>query len=48
MCVLMIPGQVTAIGFYQFMYKIGLVNSFIPLIVTNATFVPSSSAMLIS
>ena len=33
MCVLMIPGQVTAIGFYQFMYKIGLVNSFIPLIV---------------
>ena len=33
MCVLMIPGQVTAIGFYQFMYKIGLVNSYIPLII---------------
>ena len=25
MCVLMIPGQVTAIGFFQFMWKIGLV-----------------------
>ncbi|MBR5371238.1 MAG: carbohydrate ABC transporter permease [Oscillospiraceae bacterium] len=33
MCVLMIPGQVTSIGFYQFMYKIKLVNSYIPLIV---------------
>lgn len=35
MCVLMIPGQVTAIGFFQFMYKIGLVNSFIPLILPS-------------
>lgn len=32
MCVLMIPAQVTCIGFYQFMYKIGFVNSFLPLI----------------
>ena len=32
MCVLMIPGQVTAIGFFQFMYKLGLINSYIPLI----------------
>ena len=35
MCVLMIPGQVTAIGFFQFMYKIGLVNSYIPLILPS-------------
>lgn len=33
MCVLMIPGQVTAIGFFQFMWKIHLTNSYIPLIV---------------
>ena len=33
MCVLMIPSQVTAIGFFQFMWKIKLTNSFIPLIV---------------
>ena len=35
MCVLMIPGQVTAIGFFQFMYKVGLVNSYIPLILPS-------------
>jgi multiple sugar transport system permease protein len=35
MCVLMIPSQVTAIGFFQFMYKIGLVNSFIPMILPS-------------
>lgn len=35
MCVLMIPGQVTSIGFYQFMYKIKLVNSYIPLIIPS-------------
>lgn len=33
LCVMMIPTQVTSIGFYQFMYKIELTNSFIPLIV---------------
>lgn len=33
MCILMIPAQVTSIGFYQFMYQINLTNSFIPLIV---------------
>lgn len=32
MVVLMIPAQVSSIGFYQFMYKIGLSNSFLPLI----------------
>ena len=35
MCVLMIPGQVTAIGFFQFMWKIGLVNSYLPLILPS-------------
>lgn len=33
MCVMMIPSQVTSIGFYQFMYQIGLTNNFIPLII---------------
>ncbi len=32
MAVMMIPAQVTSIGFYQFMYKINLVNNFLPLI----------------
>ncbi len=32
MAVLMIPAQVSSIGFYQFMYQINLTNSFIPLI----------------
>lgn len=32
MCVLMIPAQVSSIGFYQFMYKIQWTNSFLPLI----------------
>ncbi len=32
MCVLMIPAQVTSIGFYQFMYKIGMTNNFLALI----------------
>lgn len=32
MCVLMIPTQVTSIGFYQFIYKIGMTNSYLPLI----------------
>lgn len=32
MAVMMIPSQCVTIGFYQMMYKIGLTNSFIPLI----------------
>ncbi|MBR1432971.1 MULTISPECIES: carbohydrate ABC transporter permease [Ruminococcus] len=32
MAVLMIPAQVTSIGFYSFMYKIQWTNSFLPLI----------------
>ena len=32
MAVLMIPAQVTAIGFFQFIYKLGWINSFFPLI----------------
>ena len=32
MAVMMIPGQVTAIGFYQFMYQIGMTNNFLALI----------------
>lgn len=33
MAVMMIPSQVTSIGFYQFMYKIHMTNNFLPLIV---------------
>ena len=33
LAIIMIPGQVTATGFYMFMYKLNLVNSFIPLII---------------
>ncbi|AEC01947.1 carbohydrate ABC transporter permease [Parasphaerochaeta coccoides] len=32
MCVLMIPAQVSSIGFYQFMYSLRLTNNFLPLI----------------
>ncbi len=32
MAVMMIPSQVVTIGFYQMIYKVGLVNSFLPLI----------------
>ncbi len=32
MCIMVIPGQVTSIGFYQFMYRIGFTNSYLPLI----------------
>lgn len=32
LAVMMIPSQVISIGFYQFMYKIHLTNSFLPLI----------------
>lgn len=33
LCVMMIPAQVTSIGFYQFMYQIKMTNNFIPLII---------------
>ena len=33
--VMMIPSQVTSIGFYQFMYKIGWTNSFLPRTPSN-------------
>lgn len=32
MAIMMIPAQVTSIGFYQFMYRIHMTNNFIPLI----------------
>ncbi|GHV34088.1 sn-glycerol-3-phosphate transport system permease protein UgpE [Clostridia bacterium] len=32
MCVMMVPAQISGIGFYQFMYSIGLNNSLLPLI----------------
>ncbi len=32
MAVMMLPSQVTSIGFYQFMYRIHLTNNFLPLI----------------
>ena len=32
MCIMMIPAQVTSIGFYQFMYQIGMTNNFLALI----------------
>ena len=33
--IIMIPGQVTATGFYMFMYKLGWVNSYLPLVVPS-------------
>ncbi len=35
MAVLMIPAQVTSIGFYQFMYSIGMTNNFLALILPS-------------
>ena len=35
MAILMIPGQVTATGFYIFMYQLGWVNSYLPLIIPS-------------
>lgn len=35
MCILMIPAQVTSIGFYQFMYNIGMTNNFAALILPS-------------
>lgn len=32
MAIMMIPGQVTSIGFYKFIYKIGMTNNFLALI----------------
>lgn len=32
LCVMMIPAQASAIGFYQFVYSMGLTNNFLPLI----------------
>lgn len=33
MAIIMIPGQVTATGFFMYMYKLGWQNSFLPLII---------------
>lgn len=33
MAIMMIPGQITIIGFYQFMLKIGMTDSYLPLII---------------
>ena len=41
LCVMMIPSQVTAIGFYQFMYRIHLTNNLLALILP-AIYAPSS------
>lgn len=35
MAIMMIPAQVTSIGFYQFMYKIHMTNNFLPLILPS-------------
>ncbi|MFU0828457.1 MAG: ABC transmembrane type-1 domain-containing protein [Lachnoclostridium sp.] len=35
LAVMMIPAQVTSIGFYQFMYRIHLTNNFLPLILPS-------------
>lgn len=35
MCVMMVPGQVVSIGFYQMVYKIGLSNNYLPLIIPS-------------
>lgn len=33
LAIIMIPGQVTATGFYMFMYRLNLINSYVPLII---------------
>ncbi len=33
MAVMMVPGQIVTIGFYQMIYKVGLTNNFLPLII---------------
>ncbi len=41
LCVMMIPATVTTIGFYQFMYRIGMTNNFLALILP-AIYAPSA------
>ena len=41
LCVMMIPAQVTAIGFYQFMYRIHMTNNLLALILP-AIYAPGS------
>lgn len=38
---IMIPSQVSIIGFYQFMSNLGLINSFVPLIIPAAASAPT-------
>ena len=35
LAIIMIPGQVTGTGFYMFMYRLGWVNSYLPLIIPS-------------
>lgn len=35
MAIIMIPGQVTGTGFYMFMYRLGLTNNYLPLIIPS-------------
>ena len=35
MAIIMIPGQVTGTGFYMFMYQLGWINSYLPLIIPS-------------
>ena len=35
LAIIMIPGQVTATGFYMFMYKLGWTNSYLPLVIPS-------------
>lgn len=35
LCVMMIPAQVTSIGFYQMVYKVHMANNFLPLILPS-------------
>lgn len=35
LAIIMIPGQVTATGFYMFMYRLGWTNSYLPLVVPS-------------
>lgn len=35
MAVMMIPAQLTSIGFYQFMWRLGLTNNYLPLIIPS-------------
>ncbi|MBQ3079711.1 MAG: carbohydrate ABC transporter permease [Clostridia bacterium] len=35
LAIIMVPGQVTATGFYMFMYRLGWTNSYLPLIIPS-------------